>query len=92
MDITTKMIAAAMGKGWDVAWALSLVCAKSCGKPQKHWCHDACGVAVALLKRVVAHRGNAEAEQLWHGSGNLKHIEIWTFCGAASQIFFFTAL
>ena len=37
-----------------VTWAMSLVCAKHCGRPQQHCHHDASGVAMVSLKCVVA--------------------------------------
>ena len=41
-----------------VAWALSLVCAKDCGRPQQHWRHGTCGVAVVSLKCATALKSN----------------------------------
>ena len=72
MDITTELIAAAMGKGrgnkcevvgqdsfaslTSCCQALSHVCAKYCGRPQQHWRHDTCGMAVVSLKCAAAMR------------------------------------
>ena len=37
-----------------VAWTPSVVCAKYCGRPQQHWHHDTCGMAVVSLKCAAA--------------------------------------
>ena len=45
-----------------VAWAVSLVCAKFCGRPQQRWRHDPCGVAVVSLECTAGFSSDTEPQ------------------------------